>query len=101
MTRKLFRQQEPKWITTGPGVEEDWSACQQTLEGHSRSVTSVAFSPDSTLVASASYDETVKIWDIATGTCTQTLEGHSDWVNSVAFSPDSTLVASEMVQETA
>ena len=100
VTRKLFRQEERKWITTGPAVEEDWSACRQTLEGHSNSVNSVAFSPESTLVASASNDKTVKIWDTATGTCTQTLEGHSSYVNSVAFSPDSTLVASASGDDT-
>jgi WD40 repeat protein len=60
-------------------------ACMQTLEGHSGSVTSVAFSPDSKLVASGSHDETVKIWDAATGACMQTLEGHSRYVNSSKF----------------
>jgi WD40 repeat protein len=41
---------------------------QQTLEEHSGGVNSVAFSHDSKLVASASDDETVKVWDVATGT---------------------------------
>ncbi|KAK4153336.1 WD40-repeat-containing domain protein, partial [Chaetomidium leptoderma] len=59
--------------------------CTQTLEGHSSSVNSVAFSPDSTLVASASNDETVKIWDVATGTCTETLEGHSNILSKISF----------------
>ncbi len=51
---------------------------QQTLEGHSHWVSSVAFSPDSRLLASASYDKTVRLWDAATGALQQTLKGHSD-----------------------
>jgi WD40 repeat protein len=44
----------------------------QTLEGHSRSVNSVAFSHDSVQLASASHDNTVKIWDASNGACLQT-----------------------------
>ena len=75
-------------------MDKKWSACLQTLEGHSDSVRSVAFSPDSTRLASGSYDHTVKIWDANSGACLQTLEGHSSFVNSVGFSPDSTRLAS-------
>ncbi|KAK3984174.1 putative vegetative incompatibility protein [Cladorrhinum sp. PSN332] len=100
MTRNLFKKEELKWITAGPVIEDDWNACRQTLEGHSGSVYSVAFSPNSKLIASASDDKTVKLWDTATGACTQTLEGHSNFVLSVAFSPDSKLVASALDDKT-
>jgi hypothetical protein len=53
------------------------------------------FSPDSALVASASWGEkTVRLWRRDTGECVQQLQGHSGSVTSVVFSPDSALVAS-------
>jgi WD40 repeat protein len=92
--RRQFKHEEPEWITIKPAMSNNWSACLQTLEGHSSRVWSVAFSHDSTRLASASGDSTVKIWDASSGACLQTLEGHGNTVNSVAFSHDSTRLAS-------
>ena len=94
LVRGLFKEEEPKWFTIKPAMRDEWSACLQTLEGHSYWVNSVAFSHDSARLASASSDRTVKIWDAGSGECLQTLEGHSHLVNSVAFSHDSARLAS-------
>ncbi|MEH2060902.1 MAG: hypothetical protein V7K50_01315, partial [Nostoc sp.] len=45
-------------------------------------------------IASASADNTVKLWNAATGKEITTLKGHSNWVYSVAFSPDGKTIAS-------
>jgi WD40 repeat protein len=92
--RILFKEEELKWIIIQPAMVDNWGACLQTLEGHSSNVSSVAFSHDSTRLASASDDRTVKICDASSGACLQTLEGHSNYVSSVAFSHDSTRLAS-------
>ena len=55
---------------------------------------SVAFSPDGSLLASASADGLVQLWNPDTETLEVTLEVHIDRVLSVAFSPDGSLLAS-------
>ncbi len=63
------------------------------LEGHGATVTSVAFSPDGTRLATGSWDRTARLWDFATGREIARLEGHGDRVRSVALSPDGTRLA--------
>ncbi|KAL2138124.1 hypothetical protein VTI28DRAFT_7457 [Corynascus sepedonium] len=77
ITRNEFEYELPKWIIRRPVMADDWTACLQTLEGHSHWANSVAWSHDTTRLASTSSDKTVKIWDLVTGQCVSTLEGHS------------------------
>jgi WD40 repeat protein len=65
-----------------------------TLRGHTRAVTSVAFAPDGRLLASASADNTVKLWETGTGHELRTLHGHTWQVMSVAFDADGQRLAS-------
>jgi WD40 repeat protein len=62
--------------------------------GHASWVYSVAFSPNGTLLASGSRDNTIKLWQVSDGSLVATLAGHSWAVDSVAFSPDGAELAS-------
>jgi WD40 repeat protein len=65
-----------------------------TLSGHTTEVFSLAFSPDDTLLATASGDRTIRIWDVRAARAIAVLHGHTDPVHCVAFSPDGRRLAS-------
>jgi WD40 repeat protein len=70
------------------------------LKGHDKYVMSIAFSPDSQWLASASADNTVKLWSVSSGTERATLTGHSAEVVTVAFAPDGKTLASAGLDQT-
>ncbi|MBD2538676.1 WD40 repeat domain-containing protein [Coleofasciculus sp. FACHB-SPT36] len=75
-------------------------ALLRTLTGHSHSVNAVAVTPDGKLAISGSGDNTLKIWNLATGKLLRTLTGHSLWVNAVAVAPDGKLAISGSYDDT-
>ena len=73
-----------------------------TLTGHKDQVRGVAFSPAGDTLATASFDQTIKLWALSRPDETTlrvdpnplTLTGHTHWVNQVVFSPAGTRLAS-------
>jgi len=84
-----------------------WSMKQDTcvhdLQAHSKEIYTIKWSPTgpgtanpnmSLILASASFDSTVRLWDVDRGACIHTLTKHTEPVYSVAFSPDGKFLAS-------
>jgi WD40 repeat protein len=59
-----------------------------SFKGHTSGITALTVSPDGEILASSSYDKTIKLWHLKTGTLLKTLTGHHSWVRAIAFSPD-------------
>lgn len=84
-----------------------WSMKQDTwvhdLQAHSKEIYTIKWSPTgpgthnpnmNLTLASASFDSTVRLWDVERGACIHTLTRHTEPVYSVAFSPDGKFLAS-------
>ncbi|MEV4515646.1 caspase family protein [Dactylosporangium sp. NPDC049525] len=82
-------------LTAGDGTVLRWTvddptqpASPRRLQGHKDGITGIAFSPDSSTVASSSWDWTARLWDVAQAAPLATLAEHTEDVFAVAFSPD-------------
>ncbi|KAF6091635.1 transducin beta like 1 X-linked [Phyllostomus discolor] len=78
-------------------------ACVHDLQAHSKEIYTIKWSPTgpatsnpgaNIMLASASFDSTVRLWDVERGVCVHTLTKHQEPVYSVAFSPDGKYLAS-------
>jgi cytochrome c len=74
-----------------------WTPGQQQpdriFDGHTAPIASLAVSPDNTMLASASWDRTIRLWPLNGGE-PRVLEGNAQNANGVAFSPDGKNVVS-------
>lgn len=77
--------------------------CVHDLQAHSKEIYTIKWSPTgpgtanpnmNLILASASFDSTVRLWDVDRGACIHTLTKHTEPVYSVAFSPDGKFLAS-------
>ncbi|KAM3935560.1 F-box-like/WD repeat-containing protein TBL1X isoform 1-T3 [Leptodactylus fuscus] len=77
--------------------------CVHDLQAHNKEIYTIKWSPTgpgtsnpnaNIMLASASFDSTVRLWDVERGVCIHTLTKHQEPVYSVAFSPDGKYLAS-------
>jgi WD40 repeat protein/tRNA A-37 threonylcarbamoyl transferase component Bud32 len=73
---------------------------RRTLSGHSDVVKSIAISPDGQLLASGSYDKTIKLWSLRTGELLHTLSEHTHRITCIVISRDGQLLASSSYDKT-
>ena len=90
------------WDIAGPSTQTSQTGGQlrQTLRGHKQRVPALVFSGDGRILASASDDCTVRLWNVRTGELLQTLQGHARFVSSVAFHPAGNMLASGSYDQT-
>jgi len=74
--------------------EEKFGVAKRRLKGHSHYVQDVAISSDGQFALSGSWDGTLRLWDLNTGTTTRNFYGHTKDVLSVAFSADNRQIVS-------
>jgi WD40 repeat protein/serine/threonine protein kinase len=65
-----------------------WQLLHEDIRAHNLMITAMAFRPDGKRIATASYDRSVKVWDVTTGNRLRTLPGQSRTFLGVAYSPD-------------
>lgn len=85
--RSVFGSKDP------PSVE-NWHP-MHSMHAHSSNVTDLAWSPDESMLASASLDNTVIVWDVTSGHVLRKLTGHYGCVKGVAWDPFNVYLASQ------
>ena len=105
LVRSVTFSPDGKWLAAAGGIPARsgevvlWDAATgtrvRTIKGHRDYVYQAAFSPPGgLLLATSSYDKSIRLWDVASGIEQATLREHTDAVFPVAFSPDGKWLAS-------
>ncbi|MEL6165941.1 MAG: WD40 repeat domain-containing protein [Cyanobacteria bacterium J06628_3] len=72
----------------------------RSFRGHDGVIMAISFTPDGKVIATASFDKTIKLWQVSNGKLLTTLEGHQDRLWSLSFSPDGKTLASSSFDST-
>lgn len=73
---------------------------QHTLEGHMAGISTIAWAPDSRILASGSDDKYIRLWDAITGKdLSVPFEGHHNYIYSLAISPKGNIIVSGSYDE--
>uniref|UniRef100_A0A3P9A566 Coronin n=1 Tax=Esox lucius TaxID=8010 RepID=A0A3P9A566_ESOLU len=82
------------WLVPNGGLTEVLTEPKAVLQGHTEKIYSIKFHPQASgLLASSSYDLTVRLWDLESGREVKVLRGHNDQIFGLAWSPDGKLLA--------
>ncbi|GMG98458.1 hypothetical protein Nepgr_000298 [Nepenthes gracilis] len=82
-----------------PPDVENWKVVM-ALRGHTADVVDLNWSPDDSLLASGSLDNTIHIWNMSNGICTAVLRGHSSLVKGIVWDPIGSFIASQSDDKT-
>ena len=72
----------------GPSLTPPDASLVRTLQGHTGRITAVVITRDGRHAVSGSWDNTLRLWDLATGETKRMFQGHTHWVTAVAAAPD-------------
>lgn len=102
--------QDGKWVVAATGVtgvsglaalyDAERGMLVAKFNGHSDALSAAVISPDKSLLATASYDHQIILWNTRTGEQVRTLKGHNGAVFDLDFSPDGKTLASASADET-
>lgn len=96
-----FKPARNGYKTTGQVKLWDLAArTERELAGHTNKVLAAVFAPNSKTLATGSADQTLRLWDVATGKERAVLKGHAEAIWSVAYSADGKIVASASFDRT-
>ncbi|KAK6350808.1 hypothetical protein TWF718_003994 [Orbilia javanica] len=87
----------PEWMEGTPRIQEDWDSCLHILRGNTGNVNKICFSPDGKLLAAYSlnlrFENTIRLWDLATGSLRAELKDHHEGIRSIHFLSDNRLLS--------
>ncbi|HEY9700747.1 MAG TPA: serine/threonine-protein kinase [Trichocoleus sp.] len=89
-----FQPQQSLAKAIEPLLQNSATSAAQTLSGHSDTVWTIATNVKKQMLASGSFDRSIRLWNLQTGAFIRTLSGHRDAVRSVTFSPDGMILVS-------